>query len=97
MDVIAAYRDLGSYRGAAAVCATTPKTVKRIIEAVVAAQPLVEAMRYPWQDLNLRPLGYEDREAPFKTVRHLTAQPGAFRHESARCADITSPMADRTG
>ena len=33
MDVIAAYRDLGSYRGAAAVCATTPKTVKRIVEA----------------------------------------------------------------
>jgi hypothetical protein len=33
MDVIAAYRDLGSYRGAAAVCGTTPKTVKRIIEA----------------------------------------------------------------
>lgn len=33
MDVIAAYRDLGSFRGAAAVCGTTPKTVKRIIEA----------------------------------------------------------------
>ena len=33
MDVIAAYRDLGSYRGAAAICGTTPKTVKRIVEA----------------------------------------------------------------
>jgi transposase len=33
MDVIAAYRDLGSFRGAAAICGTTPKTVKRIIEA----------------------------------------------------------------
>ena len=33
MDVIAAYRDVGSYRGAAAICGTTHKTVKRIVEA----------------------------------------------------------------
>jgi hypothetical protein len=33
MDVIAAYRDVGSYRGAAELCGTTHKTVKRIIEA----------------------------------------------------------------
>ncbi len=33
MDVIAAYRDVGTYRGAAAMCGTTHKTVKRIIEA----------------------------------------------------------------
>jgi transposase len=33
MDVIAAYRDLGSYRGAAAICGMTPRTVKRIIDA----------------------------------------------------------------
>jgi transposase len=32
MDVIAAYRDVGSYRGAAVICGTTHKTVKRIIE-----------------------------------------------------------------
>jgi hypothetical protein len=32
MDVISAYREVGSYRGAAVVCRTTPKTVKRIIE-----------------------------------------------------------------
>jgi hypothetical protein len=32
MDVIAAYRDVGSYRGAAAICGTTHKTVKRIVE-----------------------------------------------------------------
>ena len=30
MDVIAAYREVGSYRGAAAMCGTTHKTVKRI-------------------------------------------------------------------
>ena len=32
MDVIAAYRDVGTFRGAAAICGTTHKTVKRIIE-----------------------------------------------------------------
>jgi hypothetical protein len=32
MDIIAAYREVGSYRGAAAMCGTTPKTVKRVIE-----------------------------------------------------------------
>ena len=32
MDVISAYREVGSYRGAAAVCGTTHKTVKRIID-----------------------------------------------------------------
>lgn len=33
MDVIAAYRDVGTYRGAAEICGTTHKTVKRIIGA----------------------------------------------------------------
>jgi hypothetical protein len=33
MDVIAAYRDVGSYRGAAEICGTTHKTVRRIVEA----------------------------------------------------------------
>jgi transposase len=32
MDIIAAYREVGSYRGAAEMCGTTPKTVKRVIE-----------------------------------------------------------------
>jgi Integrase core domain len=32
MDVLAAYREVGSYRGAAAICGTTHKTVKRIVE-----------------------------------------------------------------
>jgi transposase len=43
MDVIAAYRDVGSYRGAAAICGTTHKTVKRIIEQeakIAAGEPL---------------------------------------------------------
>lgn len=31
MDVITAYREVGSFRGAAAICGTTHKTVKRIV------------------------------------------------------------------
>ncbi len=33
MDINAAYREVGTYRGAAGICGTTPKTVKRIVEA----------------------------------------------------------------
>ena len=32
MDIISAYREVGSYRGAAAISGTTPKTVKRVID-----------------------------------------------------------------
>ena len=32
MDIIAAYREVGTYRGAAVICGTTHKTVKRVIE-----------------------------------------------------------------
>ncbi|MGH3658489.1 MAG: IS21 family transposase, partial [Micromonosporaceae bacterium] len=31
MDIISAYREVGTYRGAAAICSTTPKTVRRVI------------------------------------------------------------------
>jgi Transposase and inactivated derivatives len=40
MDIISAYREVGTYRGAAAISGTTPKTVKRVIarhESGVAA------------------------------------------------------------
>jgi hypothetical protein len=42
--MIAAYRDVGSYRGAAAICGTTPKTVKRAVER---AQSTGELERKP--------------------------------------------------
>jgi transposase len=32
MDIISAYREVGTYRGAAAISGTTPKTVKRVID-----------------------------------------------------------------
>ena len=46
MDVIAAYRDVGTYRGAAEICGTTHKTVRRIIAAhEVASRGEVPAPR----------------------------------------------------
>lgn len=38
MDMHAAYREVGSYRAAAEICGTTPKTVKRSVTAARAAQ-----------------------------------------------------------
>lgn len=32
MDILAAYREVGSYRGAAAICGTAHKTVRRVVE-----------------------------------------------------------------
>ncbi|MFI5035009.1 MAG: IS21 family transposase [Acidimicrobiales bacterium] len=39
MDIISAYREVGSYRGAAEICATTAKTVKRVVEASQSSEP----------------------------------------------------------
>ena len=38
MDVIAAYREVGTYRGAAEICGTTHKTVRWAIERAEAAE-----------------------------------------------------------
>jgi len=38
MDIISAYREVGSYRGAAEMCGTTHKTVRRVVERVEAGE-----------------------------------------------------------
>ena len=45
MNMIAAYRDVGSYRGAAAICGTTPKTVKRAVERAQSKGELPRKVR----------------------------------------------------
>ena len=45
LDVITAYREVGTYRGAAEMCGVTHKTVKRIIEADQAAAERVARRR----------------------------------------------------
>ncbi len=36
MDIISAYREVGTYRGAAEICQTTHKTVRRVLERAEA-------------------------------------------------------------
>jgi hypothetical protein len=36
MDIISAYREVGTFRGAAQLCGATPKTVKRVVERQAA-------------------------------------------------------------
>lgn len=41
MDIVAAFEQVGTYRGAAALCGTTHKTVKRVIERAAAGESAV--------------------------------------------------------
>ena len=46
MDIISAYQQVGSYRGAAELCGTTPKTVKRVVRKFEAGDtPVPRAER----------------------------------------------------
>ena len=75
MDIISAYRDVGTYRGAAAISGTTPKTVKRVIArhesggVAPARQPRSDRETSPWAAylLVLRRRG----AAPALTSRHV--------------------------
>jgi transposase len=40
MDIVTAFEQVGTYRGAAALCGTTHKTVKRVIDANRAGEPV---------------------------------------------------------
>ena len=46
LEILSAYRELGSYRAAAALCGTTPKTVRRVVHRR-AGRPPVEPMPRP--------------------------------------------------
>ena len=47
MDIIAAYREVGTYRGAADICGTTHKTVKRVIDRAEAGETASKARPVP--------------------------------------------------
>ena len=68
MDVISSYRDVGTYRGAAAICGTTRKTVRRIVEAHEAHEAH-EATR-----VGEAPPVREPRERNFEQVADLVAE-----------------------
>jgi hypothetical protein len=52
MDILSAYREVGSYRGAADICSTTPKTVKRAVLADAVKQATaVEVVVHNYDDV----------------------------------------------
>ena len=46
MDIKSAYREVGTYRGAADICGTTPKTVKRAVLAAERAATGTEPVQH---------------------------------------------------
>ncbi len=51
MDMTAAYREVGSYRSAADICGTTPKTVKRAVLAAEGSVGGPEHVRHNYDDV----------------------------------------------
>ncbi len=39
MDIVAAYGQVGTYWGAASLCGTSHKTVRRVVEGAAAGEP----------------------------------------------------------
>ena len=61
MDMHAAYREVGTYRGAAEICGTTPKTVKRIGRGRRAAEEAGRTRSAPQLRRRARPGGRAGR------------------------------------
>ena len=53
MDILSAYREVGSYRGAADICGTTHKTVKRAVlaDATRSEAAIVEVVVHNYDDV----------------------------------------------
>lgn len=51
MDINAAYREVGTYRGAAEICGTTHKTVKPVVEASERAGPPGDVLVFDWGEI----------------------------------------------
>ena len=74
LDVITAYREVGTYRGAAAqMCGLTHKTVKRVIERDLAAARRVERRRNYESVRSLVAAKVEDTKARISAKRLLPA------------------------
>ena len=66
MDIIAAYQEVGTYRGAADICGTTHKTVRRVIERAEAGEAAVRVREE-------RPRNY-DAVAELATARAMASK-----------------------
>jgi len=73
LDVITAYREVGTYRGAAQMCGLTHKTVKRVFERDLAAARRVERRRNYESVRSLVAAKVEDTKARISAKRLLPA------------------------
>ena len=73
LDVITAYREVGTYRGAAQMCGLTHKTVKRVIEREFAVARRVERRRNYESVRSLVAAKVEDTKARISAKRLLPA------------------------
>ena len=87
MDVIAAYRKRGSDRGAAAICGTTHKAEKRIIEAHGAAT----GGEVPRQMSRYR-IGQPTGAAPSDRTRSWFSQPHTSRRGCGPAHQTIPPL-----
>jgi hypothetical protein len=67
MDIIAAYREAGTYRGAPEIAGTTHKTVKRVIARHEAGVPR-QGRRYYLAHLNAHRVIYSQHPAASRTI-----------------------------
>ena len=100
MDVLAAYREVGSYRGAAAICGTTHKTVRRIVAAHLAGGQRRERAARP---RNYDAVAEVVRDTVAKTAGRISAKrlltearAAGYQGRRATSADW-SPRRRRTG
>src|SRR6266545_2952184 len=88
MDIISAYREVGTFRGAAAISGTTPKTVKRVIarHEVGGGAPERGSRGHNYDDVSAlvaaRAAGYAGSARNFR--RLVAAQKALWRKENHR-------------
>ena len=73
MTIIATYENVGTYRATAAICGTTPKTVKRVIERAVTggAAPRRKERKRNYEDVVELVAGRVDRSAGRISAKRL--------------------------
>jgi transposase len=84
LDVITAYREVGTYRGAAEMCGTTHKTVKRIVQREAAAAERVARRRNYESVRGLVATKVEDTQGRITAKRLLPAATAAGYAGSGR-------------
>jgi transposase len=84
MDIESAYREVGTFRGAAEICATTPKTVKRVVLAARSNGEVPETPHNYDQVRDLVAARVEKTKARISAKRLLPAARAAGYGGSAR-------------